>query len=988
MSVDLVSVLSLVALGLQLLALAAIGYIVVRVALRQSDEPSALAQGLVIGPALWGLTTNYLLHLLPGSIGVVSGWLLLVAIGIALTWRTRETLSPRLKHALPLAAAALAMFCVAFASRQQLGTADSPTHLALASSVRAGNWPLVLPWIPDQPIHYHYGADLLVGMLASFEGIDITFATEVFGAYLWTSLFLVIAMLLRKIGGFVGLVVLAPLLLTSGAWSMIGEVVSPPDIVQIAVPTGLPSHETLNSLHSIYIPEGFEQPATEYDTSPPNITRSHFVFAYALGMVVLERVTTRDEASSWTSAIALASAIGFLSLLSEEIALLTIASWMGLEAATLLPLRSSRLTWVHRTYSFLAHRLSLSPNRDSARNEPSQALEKATQSRIDILRIAVGPALATLFLISAGGPITTLLSGTAVTGTTLDWIDDPGSRRPFGTMLHQLPGGLALFGLGALPVTAVALLLAWRNRLVVTLAGITAIFVIVALTLQYKAYPLDMTRMDGHARTFALFAFLVALGLRLSNLHHRWRYVSAVGIVALMTWPTIATPITTLQRQLSHGIHLEESTDPDISRSVAHFIRTQTGPGDRILSSYPAAISSATGRPNASGFRDNLHLLSKVGPVYADAKDYLYPQAIRDLRYSFYHATNTTTERLPDRSRQWLNNPRYFDLLIRDGEDALYRIRPAFLELQATPHPQSYESLRRIIPAGSSVYLTEGLDPLSSARLASTLDHTRVLGDVNPSGLHLLSPIATESYGTTVPDVIVIPEGSTSFLKATSHSLGPSWTNPVLVWTKNGIDVYASTQTASGIVQSRPSSDPQSKFSTQLTEFSTADGSVTLALSLIDDAPNRWTGQDWVVVPVEDTDLALPKSIALDRHNLIDISQWYSGQIVPGQGTTTHEIEFSSQLASFAVRNAHGDFDAVRSSGDSLKPGTWALTLRLRADSMQAAVIPILRITVSRSGDVSYVPYAVEVSTIVEPCPEHLIITDSCRQFTSSGHGN
>ena len=38
----------------ELAALAAVGYVVVRVALRQDDERMALAQGLVVGPALWG----------------------------------------------------------------------------------------------------------------------------------------------------------------------------------------------------------------------------------------------------------------------------------------------------------------------------------------------------------------------------------------------------------------------------------------------------------------------------------------------------------------------------------------------------------------------------------------------------------------------------------------------------------------------------------------------------------------------------------------------------------------------------------------------------------------------------------------------------------------------------------------------------------------------------------------------------------------------
>ena len=57
----------LLLLAAELIALAAVGYVVVRVALRQTDERMALAQGLVVGPALWGLIVNFVLHVVPGT---------------------------------------------------------------------------------------------------------------------------------------------------------------------------------------------------------------------------------------------------------------------------------------------------------------------------------------------------------------------------------------------------------------------------------------------------------------------------------------------------------------------------------------------------------------------------------------------------------------------------------------------------------------------------------------------------------------------------------------------------------------------------------------------------------------------------------------------------------------------------------------------------------------------------------------------------------
>jgi len=71
--VDPAIVPGLLLLAAKLAALAAVGYVVVRAALRQSDERMALAQGLVVGPALWGLTTNFVLYAVPGLAGAAVG---------------------------------------------------------------------------------------------------------------------------------------------------------------------------------------------------------------------------------------------------------------------------------------------------------------------------------------------------------------------------------------------------------------------------------------------------------------------------------------------------------------------------------------------------------------------------------------------------------------------------------------------------------------------------------------------------------------------------------------------------------------------------------------------------------------------------------------------------------------------------------------------------------------------------------------------------
>ena len=176
------------------------------------------------------------------------------------------------------------------------------------------------PWIPDQPLFYHYGVDLLISLLAPPFGPDLPFATEVLSAYIWTGFAVTVATLLLRRGGWISVVMLTPLLLTAGAWTLVGFVIPPPDILQIPVPAGPPAAGLRASLVSLYWPEVTLKWQTTYQASPPNIWNPHFVLAYALASAVLERAAAPGE-RTWISHAALALLIGFLGLLSEGIAL-------------------------------------------------------------------------------------------------------------------------------------------------------------------------------------------------------------------------------------------------------------------------------------------------------------------------------------------------------------------------------------------------------------------------------------------------------------------------------------------------------------------------------------------------------------------------------------------------------------------------------------------------------------------------------------------
>ena len=92
MTVDTSAVPGLLLLALELMALSAVGFVAARVALRETSDSMALAQGLVIGPALWGLIVNFVMYLLPGLTGALAGWAVILVIGGGLAWRAPHAL--------------------------------------------------------------------------------------------------------------------------------------------------------------------------------------------------------------------------------------------------------------------------------------------------------------------------------------------------------------------------------------------------------------------------------------------------------------------------------------------------------------------------------------------------------------------------------------------------------------------------------------------------------------------------------------------------------------------------------------------------------------------------------------------------------------------------------------------------------------------------------------------------------------------------------
>ena len=935
MTVDPTVIPGLLLLAAEFLALAAVGFVVARVALRQTDDRLALAQGLVIGLALWGLIVNFAMHLLPGLAGALAGWIVVLALGAGLAWRARQDLHVPARTLAGFGLAGAAIFWVALASRQLLIIPDEAIHSTLSATIRAGGWPPTLSWNPDLDLAYHHGVDLLIGMLTPPIGPDLAFTTELLSAFVWTSLILQAGVLLLGHGSWASALALSPLLLAAGAWTLVfGE---QPSIVQVPVPTGVPAAGMRAALTDVYWP-AVELPWTsEQQAVPPNIWKPQFSLTYPLALVTLERVSARNG-QSWLAALMLAGLVGFLGLVDETVAPVVLALWGAVEAFRVLRTRPTRSDY------------------------PAVAL-----------RAAAGPVLATALLAGGGGVLTGVLTESAGAGElSFAWPTDPRDRGAVSS-LATLAGGLGLLGVGSL-VVAGAAMLARRNRLILMLVAGSGVFLFAALTLRYEAAPHDLGRFDGHARNFALLALMLAVSIRLAALRPRWRYAVAVTIVALVTWPTVATPARKLGLAIGHGVQVSNArpgpTEFDVwywwmgrhplerfpSDRIAVWVRTHTAVDARVLSPTPFAITIATGRPNASGFTQFLHPRPTTGPEYLDAIRHLEPAALKRLGIKYVHAPDDWAASLPDRSSRWLANPNYFELQIRDGNHALYRVRPAFVQLDVVPAPGSFEALRRAAPVGSTVYLSPATDSLNTFRAVAVLLHTRLLGSPDQSALHLpnlhlQADIRPSPLGSQAADLVV-----------TSARLAPSMFHPSarrpILW-NDEISVYSPNGSVT------PVRDPPSRpFSVRLSDTQAVNGRLTFTATLSDQTGAGWTGQDWLVVPADDSPWAFPLIRPTDT-----AAQWFAGQAAPRPETVVHRYEFDPRMATLVLIDNDDEPTELSSSGDGLSPGVWVLGVRLRSDYQLVAFVPAVKVVISDTGDASFQVYHGDLGVRPTPGP-------------------
>ena len=934
MTIDPAVIPGLLLLAAELIALAAVGYVIARVVLRHDDDRVALAQGLVVGLALWGVIVNFVMYVVPGLAGALVSWGVTVGLGAVLAWRAPRPIRPRPRVAAGFAVAVLALMWAALASRQLLVIPDPPIHLGLAASMRAGGFPPELPWHPDTLARYHHATDLLVGLLAPPFGPDLAFVSELLGAFAWTSLVLIVATAVMHRGSLVAVIVTVPLMLSSGLWTFTNI---ESGVLRLPIPAGLPEAGLRASLTDIYWPHVDLPAMAPFSQVLADIWKPGFPLGYAVSFVVLQHAASH-ESWSWRATLTLAGMVGFLGVLSTSLVPVVLMVWAGLALAHLFRARRGEA-----------------------------ALRAA-------LRLGAGPILAGLLVLFGGGTFTGFLDGGAPSGLTLTLDLESRHWLALGAFdAHS--GGLGLLSLGPLAMAGAAVALAWRDRLVVTLAASAGLLVLIWLTLTYPSAPWDVNRMAGHARHLALVALLLAVSSRLSDLRSgRWRYAAGAVLVALITWPTVVTPARSLGLAIGNGVQLanarwvqtelrERGVDVPMRRfqlraltgPVADYIRDHTDVYARVLASeWPYwNVFLGTGRPNNAGFADvAYHQNYHTGSEYWDARHYLEPAAIRRLGLEYVHATDVWVELLPDRARQWLADPRLFELLIREGDEALYRIRPAFFDLDVAPHPESYEALRSL-PPSTSVYLAPQTIWLDQLRVASVLPHVQLVGAIGPRPLHARTPEPwmVEPLGEDVPDLIVLP-GS---VEPWTWGFPPGARQPV--WRNEAVAVYAPNGTVAPITPPQVALEAP-PVTVEIRDVLLQDGRIAFTAAFDNQAPERWTGQDWVVVPVDTWPWEIPAVFA-DHGRGPAIEKWFAGLISSNSASSTHSYEFDTAAATLAVRNDRGALAPLDASEGGLDAGAWVLALRLQHEWQptywrEAAFIPVMRIDIAEDGQVTY----------------------------------
>ena len=212
-------------------------------------------------------------------------------------------------------------------------------------------------------------------------------------------------------------------------------------------------------------------------------------------------------------------------------------------------------------------------------------------------------------------------------------------------------------------------------------------------------------------------------------------------------------------------------------------------------------------------------------------------------------------------------------------------------------------------------------------------------------------PWTVEPPGEGVPDLIVLPAS----VEPWTWAFPPSARQPI--WRNEAVAVYAPDGTVAPITPPRVTLESP-PVAVAIADTHLGDGRIAFTATFDNQAPERWTGQDWVVVRVDTWPWELP-AVILDRGRGPAIAKWFAGLISSNSDSSTHAYEFDVPAATLAVRNDRGALIPLDTSAGGLGAGAWVLALRLQHEWQpnrwqEAAFIPVMRIDVAEDGQVTY----------------------------------
>ena len=198
-------------------------------------------------------------------------------------------------------------------------------------------------------------------------------------------------------------------------------------------------------------------------------------------------------------------------------------------------------------------------------------------------------------------------------------------------------------------------------------------------------------------------------------------------------------------------------------------------------------------------------------------------------------------------------------------------------------------------------------------RTASTLAHAQLVGEVFPGNLHLRTDFGIEPLGEHIPDVVAVPHWFTP-------SMFPSEARQP-IWWNDGVAVYSPNGAIAPLMPFAPG-DWRS-VTARVSDVVEADGRLSFSVALHNWEPDRWTGQDWIVV--ETTEGGLPVYPGFGRPSA---ERWFPGEIASGPAAVEANLSFDPRTGGLASGAGDGLLGAV-GEHDTLGPGRWTLVMRL-----------------------------------------------------------